>query len=137
MTETVVDRLEVVEVDEHYGDPRPGPAAAQTRLVETIHEQRSIRQLGEVVAEHPFLELSSKLAFQRDVAHGDDQAGDVAVAEHVDDAHLEVARSAFAVEEDPRELLVRSEGQREGGIELAGDAIRCVEPERVVESPAE
>ena len=135
VAEAVVHGLEVVEVDEHDRDPRPRAAAAQARLVETVHEQRAIRELGEVVAEHALLELACQLPLHRHVAHRDHETGDVLVAEHVHDAHLEVARLTVAVDEHPDELLVRAERQRAAPVELAGDAVRLLRSEGFVEPP--
>ncbi len=113
--EAVVHRLEVVEVDEHDRDPRTRAPAAQAGLVEAVDEQRAIRELGEVIAEHALLELARQLALHCDVAHGDDEPGDILVAEHVHDAHLEVTRLTLAVDEHADELFVDAERQRVRG----------------------
>ena len=133
--EAVVDGLEVVEVDEHDRDPRAGAAAAQAGLVEPVHEQRTVRELGEVVTEHPLLELAGELALRGDVTHRHDESRDVPVAEHVHDAHLEVARDPRAVGEDADQFLVGPEREPDRGAELAGDPVGSSAPRRLVESP--
>src|SRR5947209_19441636 len=99
MTEPVVDGLEVVEVDEHHRDTCARTTAAKARLIEPVEEQRTVREFREIVAEDALLELTRKLALHGHVAHRDHETRDIRIGEHVDDAHLEVAHRAVAIEE--------------------------------------
>ena len=59
--ETVVDRLEAIEVEEHHGDGVVVPAGPRERHVEPVREQRAIRQSGERVVQRPVGQLELAL----------------------------------------------------------------------------
>ena len=51
MAEAVVDELELVEVEQHHGQPGVVPARSRERLREAIEEQRAVGQAGERVVQ--------------------------------------------------------------------------------------
>ena len=59
--ERVVDRLEVVEVDEQHRDRLAGAAAPQQRVVDAIAEQRPVGEVGEQVVERLVRQLFLQL----------------------------------------------------------------------------
>ena len=137
VAEPVVDRLEVVEVDEHHRDRRAGPPAAQPGLVEPVEEQRAVRELGQVVVEDALLQLAGQFPLHRDVAHRHDQTGDVVVAEHVDDAHLEIALVPVVVDEHAEDLFVRAQRERDDRAQLPCDPVGLRRAERLREPAAD
>ena len=66
VAEGVVDRLEVVEVDEQHRHGLAGAAAAQQRVVDAVAEQRAVGEVGERVVEGLVRELLLQLGEARD-----------------------------------------------------------------------
>ena len=57
MAEAVVDRLEVVEVDEEDGAEVAGPAAAVEGVLDPVAEQAAVGEAGERIVERLVAEL--------------------------------------------------------------------------------
>ena len=57
----VVDRLELVEVGEQDRNDLVGPLAAHDRVVETLYEQRAVRQSGQRVVERALVRAFGRL----------------------------------------------------------------------------
>src|SRR5262245_63470210 len=97
MTEAVVDRLEVVEVEEHDGDVLVLAPRAGERVPDTLREQRPVREPGDRVVEGLMRELLLERLALADVAAVEDDPADVLVAEQVGAVELELVRRAVAV----------------------------------------
>ena len=65
MPEAVVDRLEVVEVQEQHGDRIGAPVAAVHGMGEPVQEQRPVGQAGEGVVERLVVELLAPVSAAR------------------------------------------------------------------------
>ncbi len=92
--QAVVDRLEVVEVDEEHRD-EPGRAARQLeRVLHPVDEEQAVREPGERVVERLVGELLLERAPLRDIARGDDHPRDVRVVDQVVEDGLEVTDGA-------------------------------------------
>ena len=78
VAEAVVDRLEVVEVDEHHADRCPLAAGAGQRVLDAVGEQRAVGEAGERVVERLVGELVLERLALADVAAVEHDAADVA-----------------------------------------------------------
>ena len=68
MTKAVIDDLESIKIDEEHAGRLVPPRRARKRLLQAIHEQRTIRQVGEWIVEGPIDQsILSQLAL-RDIA---------------------------------------------------------------------
>ena len=74
VAEAVVDRLEVVQVEEEHRDRLDGRAAAVERVRYAIPEERAVRQSGERVVERLVAQLLLELLALADVAGVEDDA---------------------------------------------------------------
>ena len=83
MAERVVDGLEVVEVEEQYGDARSGPAARNESPLHAIDEQGPVGELREAVVKRLVLELFFEELLLGDVVN--DALEDKGTAGHVAD----------------------------------------------------
>ncbi len=92
MAEAVVDRLEVVQVDEENRHQPIAPPRQLERMLHAILEEQAVREPGEGIVKRLVRELLLERTPLGDVASGDDHAGDVAVAEQVVEHGLELAR---------------------------------------------
>ena len=59
MPEAVIDRLEVVQVDEHHGDQRAHPYGRTESVLHAVNEKGPVRKIGDRVVEGLVRELSS------------------------------------------------------------------------------
>ena len=89
VTEAVVDRLEVVEVDEQHAVATGAPRAGH-RVAEPVAEQGSVGQAGQRVVERLVGQLLLELVPLGDVVTGDHEAHQVLV-DHLGDHDVDVA----------------------------------------------
>ena len=68
----VVDRLEVVEVEEQDRDREGGAQLARQRVFDAVAEQRAVGQLGQRIVEGPVAQLLLERAALADIAERDD-----------------------------------------------------------------
>ena len=61
VAEAVVDRLEVIEIEEEHGDRRPLAGPARQRVAHAVLEQRAIGEAGQRIVER----LVGELRFER------------------------------------------------------------------------
>ena len=111
--EAVVDRLEVVEVEEHDGDALVLAPRAGDRVPDALGEERPVGEPGDRVVEGLMRELFLERLALADVAAVEDDAADVLVAEQVRAVELELVRRAVAVDQralDHLRLLARERG---------------------------
>jgi hypothetical protein len=105
VTTGVVDHLEVVEVDQHDGQPLAVAALPCQRVLDTVEEQRSIGELGERVMEGEVLELVLQCTSIGGVMKGQHEPVNHGVLEQVGAGHLERPQVAVRVKHSP--LVVR------------------------------
>lgn len=79
VTEAVVDRLEVVEVEQNDGVMLTGVLHARERIRGPVTEQRPIRKVGQVVVKGLVLELGFEPPALADIAAVDHERGDVGI----------------------------------------------------------
>src|SRR5512139_605309 len=79
VAERVVDRLEVVEVDEHYGELLAAPASASNALRQAVAQQQAVWQAGKRIAGRELLDARLGALPLRDVEGGAPEAGDAAI----------------------------------------------------------
>ena len=68
MSEPVVDRLDVVEIEKEYGWRSPAPRRARDRVIDAVAEQRAIREARQRIMERLVSELLFERTLRRDVA---------------------------------------------------------------------
>ena len=95
VAEAVVDRLEVVEIDEHHGELTVVAPGARERQCEAILEQRPVGEAGEIVVERLVAELLLERDALGDVTEVeqdpvDQRIADVVVRDHLDGAIVAV-----------------------------------------------
>ena len=99
VAEAVVDRLEVVEVDEHDADRGAAAQRAHDRVLDAVGEQRAVGEARDGVVERLVRELVLERLALADVAAVEDDAADVLVLEQVGVLHLELEPRAVAMPE--------------------------------------
>ena len=103
----VVDRLEVVEVDEQHADLRVGPRAAGERVLGAVVEQGAVGEPGQRVVERPMAQLLLEGLAVLDVAHREHDALDADVGEQAGRHGGDVPVGAVRVTHPPFGLLRR------------------------------
>ena len=103
--EAVVDRLEVVEVEEDHGEPAPLAPAAGDRVAHALGEQRAVGEPRHAVVEGLVGELLLEHLALADVAAVEHDAADVLVLEQVGHEDLERALLAVPVHEHALDRL--------------------------------
>jgi hypothetical protein len=98
MTESVVDGLEAVEVDEQDARARPPASRSRDGLLEPVVEQGAVGEPGELVVEGAVRELLGELLLLGHVAGVPDQTADGVVVEQVAAQALQHAGPPVAVE---------------------------------------
>ena len=93
VAEAVVDRLEVVEIDEDHGEPGVLAPGAQDRVPHALDEQRAVGEVGDGVVERLVGELLLEGLALAHVAAVEHDAVDVLVVEQVRVEHLELAHA--------------------------------------------
>ena len=123
VAEAVVDRLEVVEVDEHDADRRAASDRAHERVLDAVGEQRAVGEVRDGVVERLVRELVLERLPLADVAAVQDDAADVLVLEQVGVLHLELEPRAVAM---PERALDHVRLGAAAGVRLAdaGDDLR-------------
>ena len=97
MPEAVVDRLEVVEVDEHHRDLRHPATRAHQRVLDAVGEERPVGELRHGVVERLMRELILESLALADVAAIEHGAAHVLVVEKIGVLHLEPEDRAVAM----------------------------------------
>ena len=97
--EAVVDRLEVVEVEEHDRDAAVLAAIARDRVAHALREQCAVGEPGDRVVEGLVRELLLEGLALAHVAAVEDDAADVLVVDEIRAVDLELLRRAVAVHE--------------------------------------
>src|SRR4051812_48079636 len=105
VAEAVVDRLEVVEVDEDDGQADVVAAHAADGVADALGEQRAVGEAGDRVVEGLVGELLLERLALGDVTAVEDDAADVLVVEQVRVLDLELQRLAVAVAQGALEDL--------------------------------
>ena len=105
VAEAVVDRLEVVEVDEDDGQARALAAGARDGVAHALDEQRAVGEVGDGVVEGLVGELLLERLALADVAAVEHDAADVLVVEQVGVEDLELAHAAVGVAQAALERL--------------------------------
>ncbi len=77
VSQAVVDRLEVVQIDEEHGQVRSRPSGAGQRVIEPVLEQGLVGQAGQRVVEGPVGQLVFEALAVGDVPEAQDAADDV------------------------------------------------------------
>src|SRR5439155_9936461 len=95
--EAVVDRLEVVQVEEHDGEAGALAPAASERVANPLDEQRPVGEPGDRVVERLVRELLLECAALADVTAVEHDAADVLVLGEVGVEDLELADVLVAV----------------------------------------
>ncbi len=83
VTETVVDPLEVVEVEEEHRDRPPLALGESQRVAHAVAEERAIRQTGERIVKGLMRELLFQALPLADVTGVEDDAPDGRIVEQV------------------------------------------------------
>ena len=125
VAERVVDRLEVVEVDEQHDDRVGlGPGDAQG-VVHAVEEQRPVGEPGQLVVEGAVAELAFEVALFGDVAERGDDAVDGGAAEQVGDDDGGLAPLAVGVQQRRLELDRAAVAELDEPFELARSPCRA------------
>ncbi len=93
MAEAVVDRLEVVDVEEENGQLPAIASAARQGVVDAIGEERAVGQAGQPVVERLELQLALETDPSGDIADDHDR-GRAAREHHVGDVELDIDDAA-------------------------------------------
>ena len=101
VAEAVVDRLEVVHVEEEHGDPARLAHPAGKRVLDAIREQRTVGKARERVVEGAVGELILELLAVAHVAGGEEHAAHVRVVREVLANRLDVAPRAVGMAHPP------------------------------------
>ena len=104
VAERVVDRLEVVEVDEQHDDRVGFGSGDAEGVVHAVEEQRPVGEPGELVVERAVAELAFEVALFGDVAERRHDAVDRGAAEQVGDHDVGPAPMAVDVQQRRLEL---------------------------------
>ena len=99
VTEAVVDRLEVVDIEEEQRQVGPVALRANERVLDAVGEQRAVRQTGEGVVERLVGEPLLELTTVGDVVRGDHHPLDGRVIEQVADDAFDGPHAAVGVPE--------------------------------------
>ena len=97
VAEAVIDRLEVVEVDEHHADLGTAAARPEHRVLDAVGEERPVGEARHGVVERLVCELVLELLPLADVAPVEHDAADVLVLEEVGVLDLELEPRAVAM----------------------------------------
>ena len=97
VAEAVVDRLEVVEIEEDHRDRRALPVGARQRVLHAIGEQRPVRQARHGIVERLVGELRLERRALRDVAAVQHDPANVLVVQQVGREDLELDRPSVGV----------------------------------------
>ena len=131
MTEVVVERLEVVEVDEHHAQRDALPVGAAHLAHERLFEVAPVEAAGERIADRLGLEPLTK----RDVRDGEAEV----VGDGVDEARLgRLARDVVVVRELEVQQTLRAalRHERQAHVrEVAGAGVAAVEREELSHAP--
>ena len=103
MAEAVVDLLEPIQVEEHHRHHASVPTRPGQRLLEAVHEQRAVGQIGEHIVMRDVLQAFLNGHAFGDITSRGHEVGDVAVCvlEGRDGLFLVVQRAVLApVDED-------------------------------------
>ena len=126
VAERVVDRLEVVEVDEQHDD-RVGLGTGDAQgVVHAIEEQRPVGEPGELVVEGTVAELAFEVALLGDVAERGDDPVDRGATDEVGDDDRRLAELAVGVDERRLELDRAAVAELDQPFELADRALTLV-----------
>ena len=136
VAEAVVDRLEVVEVEED--DRQAGLLAARAgdRLAHALDEQRAVGQAGDGVVERLVGELLLEGLALADVAGVEHDALHVLVVEQVRVQDLELARAAVLVAQRARQHVALVAGLRRAVGQQVQEAGAVAADEQAVEARA-
>ena len=99
VAEAVVDRLEVVEVDEHDRDQRAAADGRTEGVRDAVGEERAVGEVGDRIVERLMRELVLEGLALADVAAVEDDPADVLVLRAVGVLHLELQPATVAVPE--------------------------------------
>ena len=94
MTEAVIHRLEVIEIQHQDGIEAASTLEALVCMFETIFEERSIREAGECIVKGLVLELTLQTGAVGDIARADDHCG-LAVEDRLASVDLHVNHAAI------------------------------------------
>ena len=119
MSEAVVDRLEVVEVDEHHRDLRDVPRRAHQGVLDAIGEECAIGELRDGVVEGLVCELVLERLALADVATVQHQAANVLVVEQIGVLHLESENRTVAMKDGALDRVTFAVSGAVGGQELS------------------
>ena len=139
VTEAVVDRLEVIEIEEHHGNATAGPTSVSYRALDPIPEERSVRQTGQCIVlcsplrVRPVADLTGQV--HRDQAGHDRGCCDEALqAGHTVDAHEDDERRGRDRDgQQAKQNLRQPEVRRPGRGRLEVGAQRWVQCRRAPE----
>ena len=135
VAEGVVDRFEVVEVDEQH-DHRVGLGARHPQgVIHAIEEQRPVGEPGQLVVEGAVAELALEVALLGDVAERGDDAVDGGAAEEVGDDHGRLAVLAVGVDQRRLELDRAAVAELDEPFELADRAVALLLVDDVEQVP--
>ena len=133
VTQAVVDRLEVVEVEEDDRDARVLARSASERVRDPVGEQRAVRQARHGVVERLVRQLLLERGALARVAAVEHDAADVLVVAEVGRDDLELERAAVAMNERAVERLrARAAVAASSAGPVAGARGRCAD-EQVLE----
>ncbi len=99
--QTVVDQLEVVEVEEQDGQRRQGPSGAGQGVLQPVPEQGPVGQTAQGVVEGLVLQLLLESLALGDITQGEDDPFHGGVAEEVVGHHLDVAPGPVPMADAP------------------------------------
>ena len=105
VAEAVVDRLEVVEVEEDDGDARALARRARQCVLDPVGEQRAVGQAGHCVVERLVCQLLLERRTLAGVSAVEHDAADVLVVAEVGGDDFELERATVAVDERAVERL--------------------------------
>src|SRR5918997_4443903 len=97
MAEAVVHQLEVVQVQKEHRDALLAPAHASQGVLEAVHKQRPVGQIGQGVVERLVPELLFELFALGDITGTDHYSPDVRVVKELADRVFEIAPGAVFV----------------------------------------
>ena len=117
MAEAVVDRLEVVEIDEQHGHAHAVAQRPGDRMADALVEQRAVGEMGDRIVEGLVGELLLERLALRDIAAVEHDPADRTVAQQVSVEDLEVAQASVLVREQTVDHLGAA-----GGAGAVGEA---------------
>ena len=104
MAERIVDRLEVVEIDEQHDDRIGVGTDHPQRVIHTVEKQRPVRESGQFVVERPVTQLSFQIALLGHITDRGDPAVDGVTTEQIGDRGLHPATVAIDTHQARLEL---------------------------------